>query len=345
MKIQPCFITAMKRFAAIVLLIVLCGIITAGCQKPAPAGGKTPRIKISRSSGLKGHAGAVVSGAYSNNGKIIATGDRSGRVILWRSKDGKVIRNFHAHPKTVHSIAFSPKGRYLATGSADRSIKVWEVESGRLVSTLKGTLFEVFSVDFSPDGNVLASGAGDDFVRIWDYKRGRQLKILRGHIYAIHTINFSPDGRFLASGCYDDTISLWDGKTFKRLNVLTDHKDQAWSVRFSPDSKLLAAGCEEGAINIWDVTKEGVPRITLIPPGKEKQVTFVRFLNNDLIASTGTGNGKVYVRDVKTGKMIVSFNAEDPIVEMLAVSPDGKEILTGGRDGNVKRWRVSTEGK
>src|SRR5690349_5989872 len=83
---------------------------------------------------LEGHAGAVLSVAFSKDGKRAATGgaDKHGRV--WDVSNGDELQNVDAG-WAVTGVAFSDDGKQLATGSWGSQI--WEIESGNRLQHLE----------------------------------------------------------------------------------------------------------------------------------------------------------------------------------------------------------------
>lgn len=136
--------------------------------------------------------------AFSPDGALLATGDYSGRMILWDIADvhndphdetGLVdlvgLKQHRRPPEkfmmtdAVRSIAFSPNGKYLAVSSKGGSIMMCDRPNARDVGpplslrTLtpppgENNPANLWCVAFSPDSALLASGDSDGRVAIWD---------------------------------------------------------------------------------------------------------------------------------------------------------------------------------
>jgi WD40 repeat protein len=65
--------------------------------------------------------------AFRNDGRLLATSNWSGQVLLWDPATAQSRAGFEAHGENIPCVAFSPDGGYLATASADGSIKIWDV--------------------------------------------------------------------------------------------------------------------------------------------------------------------------------------------------------------------------
>ena len=83
---------------------------------------------------IDAHASHVQCLALSDNGRLLASGAQSGRIRLWDTVTGRLIRVLSGHTNTVYSLAFSPDAQRLVSGSFDRTVKVWQTSTGRRVT-------------------------------------------------------------------------------------------------------------------------------------------------------------------------------------------------------------------
>ncbi len=132
------------------------------------------------------------------------------KVECW-DPNGKSLRNYRGHIRTVTNAAFRSDGRRLATASADFHVRIWDADKGE--ASLKDLIHPgyVSAVAYSPDGHRLATACSDGMVRLWDPESGRELLTLSGHKNQVTGVVFTSDGRWLVSCSQDGTLRLWDG--------------------------------------------------------------------------------------------------------------------------------------
>ena len=181
---------------------------------------------------LRDHKDRVHSVAFSPDGKLMATGEVTGRAILW-SVRASAVKKLVELPSPLPgwrkkaAVAFSPDSRRLAIGFLLETM-LWDVTSdrpqrlatlrpktGKLKRTLNDFPSVVESLAFSPNGRWLAVGRyNSGGVRLWDMKGDlkRESAFLDGH--TTRTVVFSPDGKSLYSG---GTRSghIWDVDSLK----------------------------------------------------------------------------------------------------------------------------------
>jgi hypothetical protein len=83
-----------------------------------------------------GHSDAVLSVAFSPDGRCVLTGSYDRTAPLWNRETGREVRKFEGHASLIYSVAFSPDGRYLLTGSQDSTACLWDVATGRELASM-----------------------------------------------------------------------------------------------------------------------------------------------------------------------------------------------------------------
>lgn len=179
---------------------------------------------------------------------------------------------------------------------------------------MKGHEQDIYSLDFSRDGRIIVSGSGDQTARVWDMESGKCLFVLTvGDAdmkdAGVTSVAISPDGRLVAAGSLDRMVRVWDTQTGHLLEKLEGHKDSVYSVAFAPDGKSLVSGSLDRTLKSWDLT---------------------------LIGRNGQ-NGAARGSLCKS-----TFSGHKDFVLSVAVSPDGKWVVSGSKDRGVQFWDQAT---
>ncbi|KAF5233299.1 hypothetical protein FANTH_12615 [Fusarium anthophilum] len=285
---------------------------------------------------LEGHEDVVTTVAVSPDSQLIASGDLDQTVKIWDIATGVCRHTLEGHDDAIYSVTFLPDGQSLA--SASNTIKIWDTKTGLCLQTLEGHDGDVKSVASSPDGLYLASASIDRSIKIWSSKIWKCLKTLKDHSDRVTSVAFSPNNQCLVSGSADKTIKIWDTKSLSCIQTLQLH-NAVVSIAFSPDGKRLASALLHDGIKVWDVaTGSGLP-ILEIPLFSG---TAIAFSADGEYLALGRSD-VIEVFDAETGAILQTPKCFDGPVTSVAITTNGKYLISGSEHGSVKIWAVSID--
>jgi WD40 repeat protein len=188
-----------------------------------------------------GHEAAVSAVRFSSDGTRLISGDLSGKLVVWDSREGKKVGSLAGHADAIESLAVRSAVPDLASASDDGTIKLWNVAAEKEVRTLAGHEKAVYFVGFTPDGKRLISASKDKTLKLWDVDAGTVLATLTGLAKPVRTARFDLTGTMLAAGGADGILRLWDAGTLQEKRTFQRAAGMILSVEFSADGRWLLA--------------------------------------------------------------------------------------------------------
>ncbi|KAI1787572.1 WD40 repeat-like protein [Ganoderma leucocontextum] len=124
---------------------------------------------LAESATLEGNKGVVSALAFSPDGKLLASGDSSGRIALFDAAERKLVTSrWSFHSARINALAWTADGRHCASGSLDTHVYVWSVEKPMKNIAIKNSgPGGVNAVFWLKDGELASAGA-DGCVRVWN---------------------------------------------------------------------------------------------------------------------------------------------------------------------------------
>jgi WD40 repeat protein len=317
--------------------------------------------------------GNVWSVAFSPDQHMLALGDSTGAVHLWRTLDGQKHLSLQGHHKWVCAIAFLPDANpneemlqesdaecspatnpILVSGSADGSVKLWNANTGQVVQTLIDAqdpqAHWIVALAVSRDGGCVASsGLESSDISLWHLAHPHQRQTLIGHRHWVCALAFSPTADLLASGSDDCTIKLWHWPTARCLATLTGHTHPIRALAFSPDGRTLASSGNDCALKLWQIPAmvdasvwaEAVPCQTIAQAHRGNVRSLVFEPSGQTLVSGGE-DGLIKLWDVLTQQCVKTLHGHQAVVRSLATDSTHGWIASGGDDQTLRLWHSQT---
>jgi WD40 repeat protein len=267
------------------------------------------------------------------------------------------------------ALAVSPRARWIVSHNEDQSVTLWDGKSGLQWGEIQAARDRV-PLFFSPDGSLLFCAptqySGDGEV----YKTLEVRRMPGGELARSLDLQapFWSDGK-IARGLHTGAVETWDiasGKRMARSTLAGLPADLPASreIAFSPDGALLVAGADyykDRAARAWRI-RDGVKIIEIKDPkriiGPAAVSSDGRFLGTEgedpgwspptdgpMTEASYARTFRIHLWNARTRKLLHTYEGYYSLsggVQLLRFSPDGKWLLSAGKDGHLRRLEVAT---
>lgn len=281
---------------------------------------------------LKGHAGWVLSVAWSPLGDVLATGSMDNTIRLWNTRTGAELGTLQRHTKPIMSLAWEPlvEEPRLVSGSKDATIKVWNTKMRTVDFSLSGHTGAVTSVKWGGNGWVY-SASYDQTIKVWNSKTGLLLHTLKGHAARINHLALSTDHIIRTS---------FDPMTNKVLTLPELRERWERVVRGSGGSEKLVSSSDDLQVFLW------TPQTSTKPTklhGHQKVVNHAAFSPNGQMIATASFDASLRLWSASTGAFVATLRGHVSSVYMCVWSADSRLLASASADTTVKVWEVRSK--
>lgn len=329
------------------------------------------------SAAIAGHAEAVLSVAFSSDGKHLASGSGDSTIRLWNLDTQAPKHTLKGHTNWVLCIAWSADNVFLASGGMDGTVRLWDPATGQARGgPLKGHKKHVTALAWEPAHVAypvvrFASASGDGTVRVWDAVRRCCLFALSAHTKAVAAVKWGGEG-LIYTASRDTTIYVWDATDGKVVRQLKGHAHWVNSLALSAEYALRtgpydhtgvkpenAAAAKAQALKRYKAATGGKPErlisgsddftmfmwepSTSKTPlqrltGHQQLINHVLFSPDGKYFASASFDKGVKLWDGHTGKFIASFRGHVGAVYQLAWSADSRMLMSASKDSTMKVW-------
>lgn len=263
------------------------------------------------------------------------------------------IRDFIIKPE-ITVLVYNQDGSMRAIGYVSGKIRIQHLSSGVADTTLyleNTNTRVVVSISFHPDNNHLAVCYEDEshYVFIWDIQQQKVIKKTEDRMVSKTHAVFSPSGEYLACVSYTLIIVYSVHENYKTQYTLKmTAGNTASCVAFNKDSTKLVVGSNTGTIYIWEiVNKKPVMHIVQHEAIFNTLNTIAFHPTSSMVATAGANGTTILLWDIQTYTPIgilkdPNVGTWDYIIYSLAFYPEGRYLVAGLSNDNVKIWDIQS---
>ncbi|XP_037643580.1 telomerase protein component 1 isoform X2 [Sebastes umbrosus] len=305
---------------------------------------------------------------------LLAAGCWNGNVIVWNWLQNKALTSLSGHKRSVRSLSFSSSSSMLCSGSVCGEVRVWSVPTSTCVGCFQAHSGATEVLTFLQDGGLLLSAGSDHMLQLWSGGLGRSvtafrndeseqeppLKKQRSETPAPAALCVAVNGDYAAVGYHGDGIKLfsldsgekiWDSEGFEGLDVSI--LSLLWVVLDAEQTEpelLLSAGSDK-RVRVWKRKEEEkglLGGLTMWGMFSGQSDVVLALAQNSTYLATASDDSSICL-------WLLSELALEPCIDpheylrghsggvtCLAFSPDGGQLLSGGKDQALMVWDVSS---
>ena len=323
---------------------------------------------------LKGHTDYVYAAAVTPDGRRAVSASKDMTLKVWDLESGVELDTLEGHTGSVGAVAVTPDGRRAVSVSEDNTLKVWDLESGQELDTLEGHTGSVGAVAVTPDGRRAVSGSYKT-LKVWDLESG-SVKAQLTAAGGIKTCVVASDGVTIVAGDTGgqvhvlrlDNVALGDALVTGGRIWCYDRTGDAeqWhegieaacprcGERFPVADEILnvitgitgRANLFPGQLSCFDLPKEAWDEPGLLSecPYCHRPLKFNPFI----VGPSQKPTTKATTPAHEEARIETELGVEPHVltghrdkVTALALSPDGKWVVSGSHDERMKVWDLES---
>ncbi len=188
-------------------------------------------------------------------------------------------------------------------------------------------------------GRTARVGSGEVVLHVRELRTGKTvLELPRPEHSLMTACSLTPDGRYVATGDVVGLITVYDLSTHRVRWQQQPNRSRVWTIAVTVDGSCVATAAIDGAVRIWSI--EGVLLRTLRHEGAAYSVVFSS--DGKRLFTGGRGDRTIRLWELASGREIWQAEGHEDNIESLALSPDGRTLVSGSMDRTVRMWDAAT---
>lgn len=199
---------------------------------------------------------------------------------------------------------------------------------------------------FSSDGRLVATGVRGEGAQIWEAATGRLLHhVQAAGVNGVYSL--LPGGAQIAVANREgysstEAVEIRDVASADLVATLEGESPEVYALAASHDGRLVAAGARDGSVRVWDIVSRRLLYTLQVGEGSRglnrvRQLAF----STDGRHAAAAARQHIQIWDVVSGRVVRTIEFARPALAF-AFSPDGRNLVSGLGDGDLRVWNVST---
>ncbi|XP_038154877.1 angio-associated migratory cell protein [Cyprinodon tularosa] len=326
---------------------VFCVSLDPATNSLAVTGGEDDKAYVWRVSNgevlleCTGHKDSVTCAMFSHDSSLVASGDMSGQIKVWKVETKEEIWSFEVGD--LEWLEWHPCAPVLLAGTNDGNVWMWKVPAGDC-KTFQSPGCQATSGQFLPDGKRAAVGYEDGTIRLWDLKHGNSIHVIKGHDGhkgALTCLAFNKDGSLMLTGSVDGCAKLINTTTGKVVGVFSveakgskdeEESNSVESVGFCNILPLVAVAYLDGTLAIYDLSSHVLRHRFQHEAG----IVHLQWEESSSVVSTCCLDGALRLWDARSGNLLSEYRGHTAEILDFTINREATLAVTASGDNQAK---------
>lgn len=288
------------------------------------------------------YRGSLISSAnFSPDGSLVITAEQDGTASVFSVVSGLPLVSFTGHTNIVWEASIAPDGRTGLTASEDQTVRIWQLPGALVMPGFGGGMA---MATFDPTGSLVLTADYDGIARLRDSTTGEVITELRvevadeGLVWPLVSASFDESGELIMT-VQNNSVRLWQAETGRQIRTCCEIETGfPEGGAFSPGSQdLVAVSYSDNTVRLWDLGSDDPTEIHSF----EDTIFIAWSQNGSVIVTQGRQeNSPIRIWDGSTFAALHQWEAG--LMRSMAMTPDGKTLITVGQAGSVQMWDVES---
>lgn len=288
-----------------------------------------------------GHEHPILCGAVRSDGNLFATGDSSGRILLWSPFLNSIQGELGFHLGGVTELYFHPNNQLLLSRGRDGLTRTWQLPTAPS-SRLDAVNQALRDLCVVPNQANAIVACNDQIARLIDLSTGKLVREYPRCETPISAIAVAPNGSMLAIAGEGGTIRVVNvGDGVLRAEIPA-HNGSVRDLMFHPDSQMLYSAGSDTKVHAWQfLTSDSKPVAVKSWEGLPSGASALAITPDASKLAVGSGNGELWILKMPEGELLLKQALHADAVTEINWSADGQHLFSSSRDKSVKRWELA----
>ena len=231
----------------------------------------------------------------------------------------------------------------LVSGWQDGRIRAHCVDSGDPLWLIDNAhRGGVTALTLSHNQRFIITGGEEGEVRVWELRTRELVSHLKEHNMPVRSIALYEDNFHAISCSRDRSILCWDLRSEKRITSHQQRMGGVNGVALSGDQTIVLAVGQERRVTSWDLRDQNPLAVKDLSPDLDDEALGITLSNDGALFATAGTAMTVKLWDFNTLELLAVGEGHSGSVNDLKFSPDDRQIVSVGDDGNVFVWNIYT---